>query len=439
MNMQAPHGLENKPLSPKKMAQQIIFICERELEVDQAHQKVSELLFSQLNGGRQDYFQALLYTLLEEEESQPYAAHAFASLFSQESLRPELGDFWQDLLQMMIRGHRSGDLPSYRHQDSGKVFSAYAFSLGETLIQMGRLGAHYYDFVSDCYTHLIRAEAEIEKKRREAAAKPHGRDGTKKEAPANPKSLYDDVADYISERAIFRARTLNPNNPNEFIQLLSDRLRSTRRYVIQDLINKDSVNKKKQMEKALKERQASAEELVFGGQPFLEGLRLFKEAKLYNGRFMEAEKRRVTLQLLPLVIAVPLIGFGLMEVWELNYWLMGLAGVVGIGGRFVFTPKFFSRFYPKDITSPLEEQVSLIAAVFKKCAADQLASFLRRQVKEIGDAQELNLIPDYVTYILSVIPRKKDLLLTKAELRQTLDQLAPHIARRRRDLYGQPR
>lgn len=438
MQRQEPAPAESSAIKSiaKKLAQKIVFICQREMETDKAYAQVAELLFEKLYAkGKVKYFQSLLQALIADEETETFAATALGSIYWEDS-NPDFRDFWEQIIAMMVDGHRTGDMPSYRHPDSGKVFGAYGHTLGETFIQLMKVGSDNYDLVSALYSHCIRFENDIEKRRREALKNPRSAEAKKFTAPANPKHLYDDLADYIEERAVFRAKTLNTENPNEFIQILSDRLRSTRRYVIQDLINKDSLDKKRALEKALREKQASAEELVFATKPFKQGLSLFKDAKLYNNRFVEAEKRRVTAQLVPMILAVSLIGASMMDLLVLGLEeMLGLAAL-GLAGRLLFNAKLMKRLYPSDMTEELETQVGLVAPIFQKCTREQLSAFIQRQIKEVNNPQELALIQEFVTYVFSVIPKRKELLLSRTELKECVEGLAWHVAKARRGMLG---
>jgi len=428
----SPKKVNNLGSLSKKLAGQIVFICEREINVDVAYQKIAEELKTQLvDPDKLPYFQSVLQTLLDKEETEEYAGKAVNALFG---LPGEDAQTWNKITNHFIHGHQVGDMPSFRHPDSKKVFSAYAFTLGESFIQMMRLGSENYDRITQIYTHCIREENELERQRQQKQSSPSSRGSAQTSAPANPKKLYDDIADYISERAVHRARTLNPENPNEFIQILSDRLRSTRRYIIQDLINKNSIEKKRNLEKAFKEKQASAEEIVFASKPFQKGLKLFKDAKFYNSRYIEAEKKRVTLQLVPMILAVSAVGLALMDVFEFDYQSMILIALFAVGARILFRPQFFQRFYPKDITSTLEEEVSLVAAVFQKCSKEQLSAFLRKQLKEVNDPYQINLMMDFVTYIYSIIPKSRERLMTRAEFKETIDSMSWHVSKARRGL-----
>jgi hypothetical protein len=68
--------------------------------------------------------------------------------------------------------------------------------------------------------------------------------------PTDMQDLYDDVISYLSDRAIFKASPMagTDENPNEHIQNLCERLRSSRRYVMQEVINERALEKKKLLE-----------------------------------------------------------------------------------------------------------------------------------------------------------------------------------------------
>ncbi|MDT8447480.1 MAG: hypothetical protein RRB13_11365 [bacterium] len=420
----------------KKLAQKIVFISQREMETDKAYTQIAALLHEKLYAkDKVKYFQSMLQTLLDDEETETYAASAMGSIYWEDS-NPDFKEFWQQIIEMMVAGHRMGDMPSYRHPDSGKIFSAYAHTLGESFIQLMKVGSDNYDLVSELYSFCIRYENDLERRRREALKNPRSAAAKEFSAPANPKHLYDDLADFIEERAVFRARTLNPDNPNEFIQILSDRLRSTRRYVIQDLINKDSIDKKRSLEKALQEKQASAEELVYAAKPFRQGLTLYKDAKLYNNRYVEAEKRRVTFQLVPMILAVSLIGASMMDLVTLGLEEMIGLGLLAIAGRFLFNQKLMKRFYPSDMTDELEAQVGLLAPVLQKCSREQLSGFIQRQIKEVSNPHELALMQEFVTYVFSLIPKRRELLISRKDLREFIEGMSWHVSRARRGLIS---
>ena len=74
---------------------------------------------------------------------------------------------------------------------------------------------------------------------------------------------------------------------NEHIQNLCERLRSTRRFIMQEVINERALEKRKQLELDLKNQLASAEEIVLVAPQFTDGLSLFVKEKRYNFKYLD--------------------------------------------------------------------------------------------------------------------------------------------------------
>ena len=64
---------------------------------------------------------------------------------------------------------------------------------------------------------------------------------------------------------------MSSENPFEFLGVLVEKLKATKRYISQEILNARS-RKKKQLETELQNRLASAEELVMGVDSFTDGL-----------------------------------------------------------------------------------------------------------------------------------------------------------------------
>ena len=57
---------------------------------------------------------------------------------------------------------------------------------------------------------------------------------------------------------------MSSENPFEFLGVLVEKLKATKRYISQEILNARAAEKKKQLETELQNRLASAEELVMG-------------------------------------------------------------------------------------------------------------------------------------------------------------------------------
>lgn len=246
----------------------------------------------------------------------------------------------------------------------------------------------------------------------------------------NPKKLYDDIVDYVSQRGDFRSDTLNQKNPNEFIIVLADRMRSTRRYIIQDIMNRHALEKKKQLEKELREREASAEEVITCASPFNHGLFLYWVEKRYNFKYLAVEKVRITLQVLGFFMGIGSIGGG----------YLGLAPITLIEGIFVSilmfgfsklicSRYFFAPFFPRDVTTELEQDVSAFTPVFRKMSLNQINAFMSKQIRSKENNMLLHLLPEYIKYIFAVMPDRNNILLSKEDINEFMERLEMNISK----------
>lgn len=408
-------------------ARRIQVIFDKELDQNHAIGQVAELAHQQFYAeGKLPFFVSCLQILLEKESSELYAGLSLAAPYWYEQKNPEYRDFLIALLERSAKGHWYRDMPDHKHEDSNKFFSTYAYVLGESFIQLVRDHANNYEIISDLYSYLIKHEMELDRQRLDGKA-------TGKPAmpePNNPKKLYDDLYDYINERSVFRTDSLSTENPNEFIQILADRLQSTRRYCIQEEINRQALRRKKEMELALKDREASAEEIIFAQRFFPGALELYAKMLEYNIRYFEMEKKRVTFQIIPILLITSLLGLWLMELVDLSVGLAAGLVTTAILIKLLLSKTSLKGFYPKDVTEELEDQVSKLSAILYKCSPRQLESLLRRQSKKVLTHPQLaGRLPDFVRYVYQVMPRKREALTTKEDLERILDRTKYFIAR----------
>ena len=417
-----------------RAAAKITAINERELDEEIASSKVSAMVFKNMNSTELfRYFVDTIDILLQSEHTEKYAATTWTALLWHEDVHPEYRPFVENVLNKILDGHISNNKPLFEHEDSGKEFSAYAYSLGETFIQMMRLNSDLYNILTDIYGYLIREEMSRDLSKSDEDAKKKGITGRKKKKlaeGANPKKLYDDIIDYISERGDFRSDTLNQKNPNEYIIILADRMRSTRRYIIQDIMNRHALEKKKVLEKELREREANAEEVIIASSPFKHGLYLFWVEKRYNFKYLAVEKVRITLQILAIFMGLGAIGTGFLGMGELGL----LEGILVGTFMFAYAQLFCSRvvftpFYPQDVTAELEKDVGAYTPTFRKMSLDQINAFMTKQIKDPDNSMLLHLLPEYVKYIFAVMPDRNDILLSRDNINEFMKRIEINLAK----------
>src|SRR5262249_61767344 len=93
----------------------------------------------------------------------------------------------------------------------------------------------------------------------------------------------------------------------------------TRRYVIQDIMAKQAADKRKEAEKELSEKLASAEEIIQARDNFKRALDLFWAEKRYNIKYLSVEKVRVTLQVVGIIIGIIYFLAGYLRVYSLTW------------------------------------------------------------------------------------------------------------------------
>lgn len=419
----------------QRLAAKITSINERELDEEVASGQVVAILYRNLNSEEMyPYFIDTIATLLKSEDNQRFAATTWTAILWHEDEHPEYRQFLENILDYAITGHAKADMPMYENDDIEGEFSLYAYYLGESFIQMMKLNSDLYNVLTDIYSFVIRSEMQRDlQRKKEETEKKRGITGRKREREAetiNPKKLYDDIVDYISQRGTFRSDTLNQKNPNEFIIILADRMRSTRRYVIQDIMNRFALEKKKQLEKELREREASAEEVITAITPFKHGLYLFWLEKRYNFKYLAVEKVRITLQIIAIFLGLGAVGIGFLELAPVGLVEGALIGLMMIGYAKLFCSRYiFNPFYPKDVTVELEKDVGAFTPIFRKMSLPQMNSFMLKQIKEPDNSLLLHLLPEYVRYIFAVMPDRSEILMTKENINELMERVEVNLSK----------
>ncbi|MGK0289891.1 MAG: hypothetical protein ACI86H_001339 [bacterium] len=428
----------------QRLATKIITINERELDENNASSRVASLVLR--NCAEKDmYFHFLeaMNFLIESEDSSRYAATTWASLVINEDEDPKHTGFVDKIIQYIIESHQGGKEEPYQDDYENRKFSAYSHSVGEVFINMMRVNSDLYEIITRLYGQIIRYEMEEDLKQGRTSAEEETlkkislavkkRRGDEEDVPQNTKKLYDDIIDYISYRSEYKSESLNQKNPNEFIIVLADRMRSTRRYIIQDIMNRHALEKRKQIEKELSEREASAEDMILAGAPFRNGLYLFWAEKRYNFKYLAVEKVRVTLEIFSILLGLGATLSGYIGKSAIGLW----QGVIIALFMFVFAKvicsrKFFKPYFPKDMATELENEVGAFTPTLRKMSFPQLNFFLTRQIKDPKNEQVIQVIPEYLRYVFSVIPDRQDLLIGTDELGDVIEQAEVNLSKYQR-------
>ena len=414
-----------------RMATKIAVTNERERDPEAATQKIGLLILRNLGSeDRLPYFLDTLDILLDQEEGQRYAAIAYVSVALPAQSPGRFEDFLKNAVNFLIEGHTNISKPPYMMENRRKKYSHYARHLGDVFINMIDFNSDLYEVISQIYSLVIRREMAIE------AAEREPREGSRRhllaarDGPKAAKKLFDEIVDYIQALGEFRSDSLNVQNPNEFMVILADRMRGTRRYVIQDIMNRQSIARRKEVEKELSERLANAEDIILTRDAFKKALNLFWTEKLYNFKYLSVEKVRVTVQVTGIVIGifyflVGYLGFYGMEWWEGVLVALGMY----LYSRFICSRRAFARFFPDDVSKELEVTVGTFTPTVRKMSKEQMDAFLIRQVKDTGNLELLPVVPEFVKYVFAVMPERKSAVIQLDELSEIMENLELDIAR----------
>ena len=187
------------------------------------------------------------------------------------------------------------------------------------------------------------------------------------------------------------------------------------------------------LEKELREREASAEEVITAVTPFKHGLYLFWLEKRYNFKYLAVEKVRITLQIIAISLGMAAIGTGFLGLSPLTLFegiFIGL--LMFLFAKTVCSRYFFGPYFPKDVTAELEGEVGTFTPTFRKLSLSQINAFMSKQIKHPTNAMLLHLLPEYVKYVFAVMPDRTDILLTKEEINEFMERMEVNLTKQQR-------
>ena len=429
---QAAPARDVPPDFAKRLAQKVVFTLERERDADEANEKIARTFLRNLSQpDRVRFFIDMIHELLDNDETTRSAAMAWVSIVLHREDEPRFENLVSDILDAMIEDHQQAVKPNFAVEYRRKSFSYYARNLGDAFIAMVEFKNELYEVVSQIYTLLIRKEVALESAEKDR--KVGGRRISLSDPKIKPKvgkKLFDDVVDYIHTRGEMKAGSLNQQNPNEYIAALADRMRGTRRYVIQDIMARQASEKRKEAEKELSERLAGAEEIIQARDSFRRALALFWAEKRYNIKYLSVEKVRVTLQVQSIVIGIVYFLAAYLGLYTLQWWEgIVVAAAMYVYSRFVVSRQGFVSFYPDNVSRELEVALGNITPVLRKMSKEQLDAFMVRQVKDPENNTLLPVLPEFYKYVFAVMPERANAIVTGDDIQQVLENLEMDIAR----------
>jgi hypothetical protein len=424
---------ELPPDFAQRIATKVIFTNERERDPEAALEKIGDTLLRNLSRPtRVRHFIDVVEHLEDDPETLRFAGLCFVAIVLDRQENPRYVKFLDDIMNAVIEDHQREAKTPFQAEYRRRHFSAYARIMGDAFSAMMQINSELYEVVSQIFTMLIRKEMEQEQIRKDRAESSGRRISVAMDegAPKVGKKLFDDLVDYVHDRGEQRTGTLQQQNPNEFIAILADRLRGTRRYVIQDILNQQALERRKEAEKELSERLAGAEEIILAKDAYKRSIRLYWTEKQYNFKYMAVEKVRVTVQVLAVIVGILHFLLGYLGLLGMHWW----EGVIATVAMYLFARVFgsrayFRRFFPDDVTKELEVVVGSFTPTFRKMGKDQLDAFMHRQVRDPENLHYLALMPEFVRYVFAVMPDRNNVVIEREDLGEILQNMEMDIAR----------
>ena len=357
-----------------------------------------------------------------------FAALSWNGLVTQSVNNQDYDTFLRIMISTILKGFYGLEKPDVDYKD--KRFSGYTVIIGNTFIRMVELKPANDANASDLYSLLVHIEMDLE-----AESQAEEEETGTSTIPTDMQELYDEVIEYLAERGMFKPDPMSggEENPNAHIEALCERLRSTRRFVIQEVINERAIEKRKKLEMELENQLASAEEIVLVAPQFTEGMAFFVQEKRYNFKYFSVEKIRLTLQLLGSITGAVYFLLGFMGVWGIH-WIDGLVVclVMLVFVRIAASRKQLQFFYPTDISKELEECSTAFLNVMRNMSQEQLEQFLGRQIKLERNQKYLSMVPEFMKYLYAIMPDRKRMMISVDELSELVENSEIEVAKQLR-------
>lgn len=413
-----------------QIARDVMVLFQKQMDPEVAAVEASSYLWK--NAGTPEkvsYFVDATELWLESGTSgDKFAALSWNGLVTQSVNNQDYDTFLRMMIVAILDGYYSLQKPDIEYKE--KRYSTYTSIIANTFIRMVELNPASEAGASEIFTILVHSEMDLE-----ARSQAEEDETGSSTIPTDMQKLFDEMIDYLADRGMFKSNPMagEEANPNEHIEVLCERLRGTRRYVMQEVINERALEKRKKLEMELENQLASAEEIVMVAPQFTEGMAFFVQEKRYNFKYLAVEKIRMTLQLLGSITGAVYFLLGFMGVWGVH-WIDGMVVclVMLIFVRIAASRKQFQFFYPTDISKELEDCSTAFLNVMRNMSQEQLEQFLVRQIKLERNQKYLGMVPEFMKYLYAIMPDRKSMVITVDELSELVENSEIEVAKQLR-------
>jgi len=385
-----------------QIARDLMVIFQKQMDLDTASAQAAAYIWKNTGTtGKVGYFIDATEMWLETQSAgDKYAALSWLAIANLSANNEDYDTLLHMMINSIVKGYYNLEKPDIEYK--GKKYSTYTSIISNIFIRMLELNPTNGEIASNIFSIFIRNEMELS-----AKSTAEEKETGSSIIPTDMQDLYDDVISYISDRGIFKPSPMSgtEENPNEHIQNLCERLRSTRRYVMQEVINERALEKRKQLELDLKNQLA----------------------------YLSVEKVRMTLQLLGSITGAVyfLLGFmGYLGVHWVDGFVVCLVMLALV--RILLSRKQLKLFYPTDISKELEESSTAFINVMRNMSQEQMEHFMVRQIKLEHNQKYLTMVPEYVKYLYAIIPDRKSMMISVDELSELVENSEIEVAKQLR-------
>ena len=376
-----------------QIARDVMVLFQKQMDPEAAAVDASSYLWQNAGTpGKVSYFVDATELWLDSGATgNKFAALSWNGLVTQSVNNQDYDTFLRMMIVAILDGYYSLQKPDIDYKE--KRYSSYTSIISNTFIRMIELNPASEAGASEIFSILVHSEMALEAS----------------------------------------SQAEEEENPNDHIEILCEKLRGTRRNVMQEVINERALEKRKKLEMELENQLASAEEIVMVSPQFTDGIAFFVQEKRFNFKYLAVEKIRMTLQLLGSITGAVYFLLGFMGVWGVH-WIDGIVVclVMLVFVRIAASRSQFQYFYPVDISKELEECATAFINVMRSMSQEQLEQFLVRQIKLERNQKYLAMVPEFMKYLYAIMPDRKSMVITVDELSELVENSEIEVAKQLR-------
>jgi len=202
---------------PGQIATDVMVIFQKQIDPDAAAAEASAYIWGKTGTPeRVNYFVDATEMLLESQATgDKFAALSWCGLLTQSVNNKNYDTYLHMMMDSILGGYYGLEKPDIDYRE--KKYSTYTSIISNTFIRMVELNKSFEENAAEIYCILVRKEMDLE-----AESQAEEEETGISSIPTDMQKLYDEIIDYLAERAAFKATPMASDevNPNEHIEVL---------------------------------------------------------------------------------------------------------------------------------------------------------------------------------------------------------------------------